>query len=145
MTRETSLRREVVQFQTPILRKCLCQFTTSFGGFFAARRCMPSSTYPTGWRLRLRRWLPDSCWATSSSNMIAGIFCSFERPANDVISFACSQVRLTPYASWPRINSTTDLAAQEDAVIGSEGASIARNKFKRTTSHEAIIWLACER
>ena len=32
-----------------------------------------------------------------------------------------------------------------EAVIGSGGDSIARNKFRRTTGHQAIIWLACER
>jgi hypothetical protein len=64
--------------------------------------------------------------------------------ADDIIGFACSVLTLTQYATCRRANSITDLAVREKAVIGSESDSMARNKFKRTTGHQAIIWLACE-
>lgn len=66
------------------------------------------------------------------------------RRANDIVGFACSLLTLTTYSTWRRANSITDVAAQEETVIGSGSDSVARYKFRRTTGHQAIIWLVGE-
>jgi omega-6 fatty acid desaturase (delta-12 desaturase) len=138
----------VAQFQAPLLpEESVPAHDPSFGGSFAT--CAAISAV-----------MDVSCWvalalAPLAAGFLVRIFIiqhdyghlSFfrSRRANDIVGFACCLLTLMPYPTWRRANSITDLAVQEEAVIGSGGDSIGRNKFRRTTGHQAIIWLACER
>ena len=104
MIGKTSLRREVANFQTPILWKSLCQLATSFGGFFVTCGAMYLIMAVSGWMaLSL---------APLAAGFLVRIFIiqhdckhtSFfrARRANDIVGFACSLLTLTPYASWRR-------------------------------------------
>jgi omega-6 fatty acid desaturase (delta-12 desaturase) len=43
------------------------------------------------------------------------------RRANNIVGFACCLLTLMPYPTWRRANPITDLAVQEEAVIGRKG------------------------
>ncbi len=104
MSEKTSLRRQVAQFQGPILRKSLSQLLTSFGGFFASCAAMYAV-------IDLSYWLAIA-FVPLAAGFLVRIFiiqhdCGHlaffrSRRANDVIGFACSLLTLTPYASWRR-------------------------------------------
>lgn len=104
VTGKPNLRREVAQFQAPILHKSLSQLTTSFGGFFATCAAMYAVVdVPTWMALAL---------APLGAGFLVRIFiiqhdCGHlaffrSRRANDIAGFACSLLTLTPYASWRR-------------------------------------------
>jgi hypothetical protein len=147
MTGQRSLRCEVAQFQAPILRKSVCQFTTSFGGFFATCPAMYAI-------IDVSTWMALAL-APLAAGFLVRIFiiqhdcghlaCFRSRRANDIVGFVCSVLTLTLYATWRLANSITELAVQEKAVIGPGNDSMACNKFRRTTGRQVIIWLACER
>lgn len=104
MAGNMKLRREVAQFQTPILRKSLSQLATSFGGFFAT--C--AATYAF---IDVSTWMALAL-APLAAGFLVRIFiiqhdCGHlaffrSRRANDVIGFACSLLTPPPYASWRR-------------------------------------------
>lgn len=103
-TGKTSLRRQVAQFQGPILRKSVFQLATSFGGFFATCSAMYALTGVSYW-LAL-------ALAPLAAGFLVRIFIiqhdcghlSFfgARRANDVTGFMCSLLTLTPYLPWRR-------------------------------------------
>jgi hypothetical protein len=125
----------------------MSQLTTSCGGFFATCAAMYAV-------IDVSTWMALAL-APLAAGFLVRIFiiqhdCGHlaffrSRRASDIVGFACSLLTLTPYATWRLANSITDLAVQEKAVIGSGNDSMACNKFRRTTSHQAVIWLACER
>jgi omega-6 fatty acid desaturase (delta-12 desaturase) len=104
MTNETSLRREVAEFQAPVLRKSLFQVATSFGGFFAT--C--AAIYAV---FDVSYWVALALVPLAAGFLVrifiiqhdCGHLSFFRsRRANDVIGFTCSLLTLTPYASWRR-------------------------------------------
>ncbi|HSS66151.1 MAG TPA: fatty acid desaturase, partial [Gammaproteobacteria bacterium] len=104
MTGKPNLRREVAQFQAPILRKSLSQLTTSFGGFFATCATM-YAVYDVSFWIAL-------ALAPLAAGFLVRVFiiqhdCGHlayfrSRRANDIVGFACSLLTLAPYASWRR-------------------------------------------
>ncbi len=104
MTKETTLRRQVAQFQAPILRKSVSQLTTSFGGFFGTCAAMYALMDVSAWMAL--------ALAPLAAGFLVRIFiiqhdCGHlaffrSRRANDILGFACSLLTLTPYASWRR-------------------------------------------
>lgn len=103
MSNQANLRREVAQFQAPVLHKSLFQLATSIGGFLATCAAMYA--------------LFDMYWVALALVPLAAGFLvrifiiqhdcghlSFfrSRRTNDIIGFACSLLTLTPYASWRR-------------------------------------------
>ena len=100
---QASLRREVAQFQAPVLHKSVSQLVTSVGGFLATCAAMYA--------------VFDIYWAALAlaplgAGFLVRIFIiqhdcghlSFfrSRRTNEIIGFACSLLTLTPYASWRR-------------------------------------------
>jgi omega-6 fatty acid desaturase (delta-12 desaturase) len=104
MTGKTSLRREVAEFQAPILRKSLSQLTTSFGGFFATCAAMYAVIDVSTWMVL--------ALAPLAAGFLVRIFiiqhdCGHlaffsSRHTNNIVGSACSLLTLTPYASWSR-------------------------------------------
>ncbi len=101
---KASLRREVAQFQAPILSSSLSQLLTSFGGFFATCAAMYVIT-------ELSYWAAVALVPLAAGFLVrifiiqhdCGHLAFFRsRRANNLVGFACSLLTLTPYASWRR-------------------------------------------
>jgi omega-6 fatty acid desaturase (delta-12 desaturase) len=104
MTGKTNLRREVAQFQAPILRTSVSQLTTSFGGFFATCAAMYAVIDVSTWiALALAPLAAGFLVRIFIIQHDCGHFSFFRtRRANDIAGLACSLLTLTPYASWRR-------------------------------------------
>jgi omega-6 fatty acid desaturase (delta-12 desaturase) len=104
MTGKTNLRREVAQFQVPILRTSVSQLTTSFGGFFATCAAMYAVIDVSTWiALALAPLAAGFLVRIFIIQHDCGHFSFFRsRRANDIAGLACSLLTLTPYASWRR-------------------------------------------
>lgn len=99
-----TLRRELAQFQVPVLRKSVSQVVTSFGGFgisCAAIYALVDVSY----------WLALALVPLAAGFLVrifiiqhdCGHLSFFRsRRTNDIVGFACSLLTLTPYASWRR-------------------------------------------
>ncbi|MEO3431354.1 fatty acid desaturase [Pelagibius sp. CAU 1746] len=104
MSDQAILRREVAQFQAPVLRKSLFQLVTSIGGFCATCAAMYAV-------FNVSYWL-SLAFVPLAAGFLVRIFivqhdCGHlayfrSRRTNDFVGFACSLMTLTPYASWRR-------------------------------------------